>query len=64
MMSPILFFWIGDPDPDPFRDPDPQFITRSFADHDPDPKFLTGSESGSDRQAMIAILPITVYIYN
>ena len=38
-----FFSWIADPDPlfillcDPFPDPDPHFVTRSF----PDPKFLT-----------------------
>ena len=44
-MGTILFSWICDPVPDtlfillcnPFPNPDPTFVTRSFADHYPDP---------------------------
>ena len=47
MMGTDPFLWIGDPDPDPglFPDPDPPFVTRSFADTDP--IFLTRSRSRS-----------------
>ena len=51
--APILFLWFGIADPYPFRDPDPPFVIRFFAD--PDPRLRIRSR--------IAIQPITVYIY-
>ena len=59
MIGTDLFLWIGIADHYPFPDPDPQSVIRSFAD--PDPHLRTRSRSGSDRQSMIAILPITGY---
>ena len=36
MMGTDPFLWIGIPDPYPFHDSDPSFVTRSYADPDPD----------------------------
>ena len=36
-------FFIGIADPYHFPDPDPPFVTRSFANPDPDPIFLARS---------------------